>query len=292
MNKNQKNMKKISVFNKILQIFIFVFLIVLITISFSGCAQVRAMTITNEDDSIDELVTVSLDVNAVLNSGYSVENMKLEIETTSINIATNMKEKLNSKIMQDKILATQETKEILNSFIDGIDVVKSTWKENTFAIGIRFKNINIYKYYYNITENIKKEMHTEKHFFYDKIYYYSSTMYVKHNALYNSVNSHFSLLYPDLINSETNELLYSYKTSLRRQHSDADFITKQDSEYYHTWVVDPNNLDKPIMLYYNVANPESYIIVALAITGGAVVVLGIVAGVIEVVKRKKGTYQS
>ena len=282
-------MKKSFIFNKFIQIFILIFAIVLITISFSACAQVRAITITNEDDSIDELVTVSLDFNAVLEGGYNVENMKAEIETTSIRIATNMKDELNDKIMRDKLLATQETREILNEFIDGIDVVKSTWKENTFAIGIRFKNIDVYRYYYDITSEIKKEMYTEKHFFYDKIYYYSSTMYVKHNALYNSINLHYSQEYPNLINSESNELLYSYKTSVRRQHSDADFITKQDGEYYHTWVVDPNNLDKPIMLYYNVANPESCIIVALAVTGAVVVILGAVAGIIELIKKKKGT---
>jgi len=281
-------MKKTVIFNKFLQIFILMFLLVLITICFSACAQIRAMTITNEDDSIDELVTVSLDINAVLSAGYNVEDMKLDIETTSINIATNMKDQLNTKIIKDKMFATNETIEILNGFIDGIDVVKSTWKENTFAIGIRFKNIDVYKYYYDIKSETKKEMQTEKNFFYDKIYYYSSTMYVKHKGLYNSINLHFSQKYPNLINSPSNELLYSYKTSVRRQHSDADFITKQDGEYYHTWVVDPNNLDEPIMLYYNVANPESYILVAFAVTGGVVVILGVVAGIVELIKKKKG----
>lgn len=281
-------MKKTKIINKFLQIFILLFVIVLTTISFSACAQVRAMTITNEDDSIDELVTVSLDVASVLSAGYNVENMKAEIETVSIGVATSMKEELNDKIIRDKVLATRETREILNSFLDGIDVVKSAWEKNTFAIGIRFKNIDVYKYYYDITQETKKEMQTEKHFFYDKIYYYSSTMYVKHNALYNRLNLHFSTTYPNLINSTSNGLLYSYKTSQRRQHSDADFITKQNGEYYHTWVVDPNNLEEPIMLYYNVANPESYIIIALAVTGGVVVILGATAGIIELIKKKKG----
>lgn len=279
-------MQKLIKINKFLIKIILILLLSLITINFSACAQVRAMTITNEDDTIDEMVTISLDADAVIAQGYDVIDMKLDIESTSQNIAINMRDKLNTKIAQDKILATPETKQILNGFIDGISVIKSAWKDNTFAIGIRFQNIDIYKYYYDISEQTKKEMQTEKHFFYDKIYYYSSTMYVKHNNLYNSMNSYFSVKYPNLIESETNELLYSYKTSLRRQHSDADFITKQDGEYYHTWIVDKDNLEEQIMLYYNVANPESYIIVSLAVTAGLVLILALVCGVIELIKKK------
>jgi len=98
--------------------------------------------------------------------------------------------------------------------------------------------------------------------------------------------------YPDLINSETNELLYTYKTDLRRQHSDADYITKQDGYYYHTWVVDPNNLDEPIMLYYNIANSENWIIVSLLATLGLTIVLsGVGLGIYFIKKRNKNEEQ-
>lgn len=272
--------------NKIIKLS-FVFMLLISATTFSACAQVRAMTITNQDDTIDELVSVSLDQVAIVDAGYNITSVKNDIETNSLSIAEDMKNELNLRVAKDMLTATTETKKILLDFKDGISVVKSSWENNTYVIGIRFKNIDIYKYYYDITDNQKVEMQREEHFFYDKVYYYASTMYVKHNALYNSCYNYFSAKYPNLIESETNELLYSYKTDLRRQHSDADYITYNNGEYYHTWVVDSDNLDEPIMLYYNIANPENYIIISLGITFGLAIVLGEVAGIIKIVQINK-----
>ena len=276
---------KIKAINKSI---ILILLMFFITLTFSACSQVRVMTITNEDNSIDELVTVTLIPEEVVSFGYSVEELKLDMQTNSQTKAQDMADKLNQKIFADLLLTFDaETIATLNSFKDGISVVKSDWKNNTYTIGIRFKNIDVYKYYYNISDNIKTEMQTEKHFFYDKVYYYASTMYVKHHDLYNLVNNYYSTQYPELIESETNELLYTYKTDLRRQHSDADYVTKQNGEYYHTWVVDKNNLEEPIMLYYNVANPENFVLVALGVTAGVTIILLIIGFLINKFKNKE-----
>ena len=262
----------------------------IIALSFCGCAQVRAMIITNEDNSVEELVTITIVPEDVMKAGYNVKELKDDIMIKSQAQALEMKQALNEKIVHDLLLVSdEESVEVLNSFKDGISVIKSDWKDNTYAIGIKFKNIDIYKYYYGIKENTKTETQTEKHFFYDKVYYYASTMYVNnkiHHDLYNVVNGYYSAQYPGLINSESNELLYTYKTDLRRQHSDADYITKQDGYYYHTWVVDPNNLEEPIMLYYNVANPENWIAVCLCITLGVTVILAFVGMVLNLNKKK------
>ena len=262
-------------------------LLMCVTLCFSACAQVRVITVTNTDDTIDELVTVTILPEEVLSVGYNISDLKLDIETNSIAKAQDMADKLNEKIFAD-LLVVRDSESIstLNSFKDGISVIKSDWNNNTYAIGIRFKNIDIYKYYYGISENINVEMQTEEHFFYDKVYYYASTMYVKHHDLYTLVNNYYSSQYPGLIDSENNELLYTYKTNLRRQHSDADYITKQNGEYYHTWVVDKNNLDEPIMLYYNIANPENFVIVALGITAGITLVLFAIGFIIIKAKKK------
>ncbi|MBQ9795344.1 MAG: hypothetical protein IJW36_00080 [Clostridia bacterium] len=266
---------------------ILIMLLMCVTLCFSACAQVRVMTVTNTDDTIDELVTVTILPEEVLSVGYNISDLKLDIETNSIAKAQDMADKLNEKIFAD-LLVVRDSESIstLNSFKDGISVIKSDWNNNTYAIGIRFKNIDIYKYYYGISENINVEMQTEEHFFYDKVYYYASTMYVKHHDLYTLVNNYYSSQYPGLIDSENNELLYTYKTNLRRQHSDADYITKQNGEYYHTWVVDKNNLDEPIMLYYNIANPENFVIVALGITAGITLVLFAIGFIIIKAKKK------
>ena len=279
---------KIKIIKNSIKSLLVLLMLFVVALTFSACAQVRVMTITNDDDTIDELVSVTIVPEEVLNAGYNLTELKLDIETKSEAQATAMKDKLNNKIFKDLLLVNdEESIKVLNSFKDGISVVKSTWKDNTYAIGIRFKNIDVYKYYYGISGNTNVEMQTEEHFFYNKVYYYASTMYVKHHDLYDSVNDYYSAHYPQLINSETNELLYTYKTDLRRQHSDADYITKQDGEYYHTWVVDPNNIEEPIMLYYNIANPENYIIVSICITLAVTIVLATVGIVLNLTKKKK-----
>ena len=246
------------------------------------------MTITNADNSIDELVSVSLIPEDVISAGYDLNELKLDIQNNSQAKAQEMVDKLNQKIFADLMLTTDnETIETLNGFKDGITVIKSDWQNNTYAIGIRFKNIDIYKYYYGIKDNTTIIMHTEEHFFYDKVYYYANTMYVKHHDLFNLVNNYYSTHYVGLIESESNELLYTYKTEARRQHSDADFITKQNGEYYHTWIVDKNNLDEPIMFYYNVANPENFILVGLGITVLSTVIMFSINSIVKKKKQKK-----
>ena len=259
-----------------------------VTICFSACAQVRVMTITNEDGTIDEFVSVSLNSEELNNYGYNLEELKYSIETNSVAEAQKMSDKLNQKIFDDLFLTFDaETISTLNSYRNGIEVVKSKWVDNNYNIAVRFKNIDVYKYYYNITDDVKVEMKTEEHFFYDKVYYYASTMYVKHHDLYTLVNNFYSAQYPELIESENNELLYTYKTDLRRQHSDADYVTKQNGEYYHTWIVDKDNINKPIMLYYNVANPENYIIVGLCATGVLSIILILVGLILNKAKDLK-----
>ena len=279
---------KIKIIKNSIRTLLVLLMLFVIALTFSACAQVRVMTITNDDGAIDELVSIAIIPEEVLNAGYNLTELKLDIETKSKAQAQTMKDKLNNKIFKDLLLVNdEESIKVLNSFKDGISVVKSDWKDNTYAIGIRFKNIDVYKYYYGISENTNVEMQTEEHFFHNKVYYYASTMYVKHHDLYDSVNDYYSAHYSQLINSETNELLYTYKTDLRRQHSDADYITKQDGEYYHTWVVDPNNLEEPIMLYYNIANPENYIIVSICITLAVTIVLATIGIVLNLTKKKK-----
>ena len=283
-------MKK-TIKNSIKSLFL-ILMLMIVALTFSACAQVRTMTITNVDDTIDVLVTVTIIPQEILNAGYNLSELKLDIETKSEAQAELMKDKLNQKVFVDLMsVADNESRETLNSFKNGIEVIKSEWNNNTYAIGIRFKNIDVYKYYYNISDNTKTEMQTEEHFFYDKVYYYASTMYVKHHDLYDSINDYYSTKYSSLVNSETNKLMYTYKTNLRRQHSDADYITYEKGEYYHTWVVDPQNLDEPIMLYYNIANPENWIIVGICITLAVTVVLIVVGLILNLNKKQNDSNQ-
>lgn len=274
--------------NYLIKLICVVVLFLFITITFSACAQVRVMTITNEDNSIDELVSISLNQEEVVKGGYNLGLLKLDIESNSKLQANKMIDKLNLKISNDlKKVSDQESIKILNSFVDGISLVSSKWENNVYVVGVRFLNIDVYKYYYDIDDEVKTKTYLDEHFFYNKVYYYANTMYVKHNDLYAFMNSYYSVQYPTLIDSENNELLYTYKTEQRRQHSDADYITKQDGMYYHTWVVDKNNLDEPIMLYYNVANSGNWIFVSLCTSLGLTIVMLLIGISVSKLKHKK-----
>ncbi len=259
-------------------------LLILLTISFCGCASVRAMTIENEDGSIEEQVYVSLDPNAVIEKGYNIEILKSDISSTALAESGKFITNLEQKIFQDKINATKETIQVLESFENGISVLSNNWNGNDYVISVKFKNIDVYKYYYGITESSKLETTIEENFFYNKVSFAGSTMYVKHNDLYNKLNMAFLLKYSGLIESESNELLYTYTTDLHRQHSNADYVTKLNGKYYHTWVVEDVETEE-ILFYYNIANTGNWILVCVGISIVACLVMFIVSFLLN--KNKK-----
>ncbi len=242
-------------------------LLIVLTVSLCGCASVRAMTITNIDGSIEEQVYVSLNIEEILkNNKYSINEIKQDVETTAINIGNNIKNNLEQKIFVDLLTCTEDTKETLKEFRDGIEILSNNWKNNNiYLISIKFKNIDVYKYYYNIKDNSKVETKTVKHFLYNKIYFYGNTMYLKYNELYNSIKQEFENKYVGLIDSPSNELLYTYKTDLRRQHSNADYITRSNGEYYHTWIVEDVE-NEEILFHYTVANKGVWILISVGIS--------------------------
>ncbi|MBR6778555.1 MAG: hypothetical protein IKM43_00160 [Clostridia bacterium] len=271
------------------KILIFILLLFIVATCFCGCASVNVMTQQNDDGTIDELVYVTLNTDAIQSAGKSVELLKLDVDTEGKKQIDLIIEKFENKIMFDKLHATEEAKVVLNSYVGGITPVKSQWQDNTCAIGIRFKSIEVYRYYYGITGNETITMQVEKHFLYNKMYYYAYSMYADYSVVYSNLENIFSTKYPDLVDNQNNQTLYTFVTSSRRQHSDANFVTSEGGKYYHTWILDDDNLDKPVMLYYNVANRGNCILICI---GASVIVCGIILGVgllIEKNKKKKKT---
>lgn len=269
---------------------ILIFMLIILAFCFCGCASVNVLTITNLDGSIDEIISVKLDVEAILTEGYTLEEIKTDIYVDATNEINTMIATLNNKIEFDLTRTEdEETIDILNSYKNGMELICSNpiWQDNQITIGVRFKDVNVYKYYYNIVENSKIEYRIEEHFFYDKLYYYANTMYVSHGDLYNKLYLKYSLQYPGLINSETTELNYTFVTDSRRQHSDADYIINSNGNYYHTWVIEKGEINKPIMLYYNVANSGNWIILGIGISLTACLIMLSVGLIIAKIKRKK-----
>ena len=267
-------------------------LLVVVTISFCACSSVRTMTVTNADGTIDELVYISLDTQALIDAGYDnldIESMQTDITTTAMREASNIVDNFKQSI--DDLLAFNftmdfKTRTDLLNIRDGLEVVTSSWQDNTYVIGLRFNDINVYRYYYNITEEAEVQPTNEEHFLYTKVIYSGLNMYVNYSDLYLKLNQEFSAKYPEFIENE-NELLYTYVTESRREHSDADFVTRLDGNYYHTWLVDSENIAEPITLYYNIANRGNCILLCIGISILVCGVLLIIGLIVNKHKKKK-----
>ncbi len=266
-----------------------IFILIVMSVCFCACGQVNSSIISNADGGVEEIVSVELDVNEVLQAGYlDIQSLKDEISLDAKTEAVKMKEYLNNKIQLHLLqVESEEDKKTLNSYIDGISVYESKWKDNVYTIRVVFENMDIYKYYYNISDDNKVEMKEEEHFFYNKVYWYGNTMYLKHRDLFESLKDKYETKYPNLINHTDTELTYTYCADLRRQHSDADFIEKIDGKYYHTWIVDKDNPNQQIMFYYNVANTYNWIVVSLLITLSLTIIFSIVAIIIQLNNKKQ-----
>lgn len=267
-------------------------LLVVVTISFCACSSVRTMTVTNTDGTIDELVYISLDTQALIDAGYDnldIESMQTDITTTAMREASNIVDNFKQSI--DDLLAFNftmdfKTRTDLLNIRDGLEVVTSSWQDNTYVIGLRFNDINVYRYYYNITEEAEVQPTNEEHFLYTKVIYSGLNMYVNYSDLYLKLNQEFSAKYPEFIENE-NELLYTYVTESRREHSDADYVTYMDGKYYHTWVVDSENIAEPITLYYNIANRGNCILLCIGISIVVCGMLLIIGLIVDKHKKKK-----
>ena len=264
---------------------IFCLMLLVVVFCLSACASVRSMTVTNEDGSIDELIYVTLQEEEIVSAGYNVEEMKDRISSSSLNEARQIVNNFNLKVSLDIMNSLdQDTITTLNSFLNGIEVVGDRWEDDTYVIGIRFENLNVYRYYYDITSTSTAKIETETHFFYDRIYYYGLSTFVNYSDLYERLNAYYSTNYTNLIESESKELLYTYTTDLSREHSNADFVTKMDGKYYHTWEIDGENLSEELVLYYNIANRANCI---LTLVGASVIVSGILLLIAFLIKKNK-----
>lgn len=279
-------MSKIKInFKKVLLII----MLLIMSVGFCACGELNSSIITNENGSIDEIVTINLDAEKIEELGYSeveIENLKANIRLDALSEADKMKQNLNNKISMQLSMfeLTNEAKEILNSYYNGITVKESNWSDNAYSIKVQFKNIDVYKYYYDIDDNITVTQYKEEHFLYNKIYWYGNTMYFKHRELYQNLKTKYEISYPNLIDCENAKLTYTYCVTQRRQHSDANSIQYSNGKYYHTWEIDKDNPNQKIMFYYNIANAYNWILISLVIS---LFVAGILTLIVIIKKDKK-----
>lgn len=259
----------------------------ILAVMLSGCAEFRTMTVTNSDESIDQLIYVSLDRQKIEQSEYTMIEIKAEVQQTAKTELSKIILNMKNKAQNDMMLTTDlETIEILQNYISSLVIVGDKWEQDTYVIGLRYGDQDSYKYFNNITTQSSKPV-IEKHFFYNKVIMQGYSMYASKGQAINELQTTMNIKYPNLINSE-NQYLYTYTSELRRLHSNADFITKHDNLYYHTWKI--TSTDQVITLYYNVANSYNFIFVGIGVSVGISVVLSIIT--IFINKRKRNLTQN
>ncbi len=252
-----------------------ILLLVMVAILFSACSQVTVMTVSNEDGTIDEVVSVTLDRTTIAESSVNIDDIKADIEFSSVNEARQIVYQYNSRVQNDLMLnLDSEAQQTLGKFIDGIEVVGNTWQGDTYLIGIRFKNEAVYRYYYNITEDIEPTTETEEHLFYNKLTYQAYTMYMSYGDLYNRLKAYYTSHYPEFNLTDT-ELIYTYITESGRQHSDADYIVRSQGKYYHSWIVEDSG--EVITFYYKIANRSNWILMCITVALVTTLVMVLIA---------------
>ncbi len=253
-----------------------------VTLLFSGCGSVRSMTMTNADGTIDELVYIELDEEQVKAADYNIKELELDISLTGERIAQGYVDTFVREMSKKSGEAKTEEKQIFyNRAASGIKIIKSQWQENTGVLGIKFLNNDVYKLFYGITDENTNEPLEEKHLFYSKISYVGHSKYIAYSSLYDELKIYYEAKYPNLIKEDSGELLYTFVTNYRRERSNADYVTKMDGQYYHTWVID--SLDEEIVIYYNTLNRGNMIIAVVIFS----LIVCAILNLIVFVKKKK-----
>lgn len=260
----------------------FVLLLMIISLCFGGCATINLGTITNTDGSIDEIVSVVLDVDAVIEAGENPTLVKNKIQQKGLENATKIYDKFILDIQVDINFSLDEQRiAVLKKYRDGLKIIGNVWQDDIYKIGIRFPSEYAYNYFYNIQDTASTPKLTE-HFFYTKVEYDGLSKFCRYGNLQTELTYEFNNEFKNLANVEP-VLTYTLETELRRQHSNADLIQKINNKYYHTWIIEQN--DEVLTLYYNVAKPTSFMIVSFVITLSLCVVLLIVAIIIKANKK-------
>ncbi len=273
------------------------FMLIISTFCFSACSTINATTTINQDGTIDEYVSVKIDDESLINQGYTTNqilSLKNDIQSKANITTQNIIDNFNLRVQNDILSATTLVQTaMLTNYLNGISAIQNTTSsDGVYVFGIRFKNANIYRYYYNIGTQQTIVYQSEKHFLYTKYYYYGLTLYADYQSVYNQFVSVFQQDYPGIVENNKATLTFSYETDARREHSDANYIYSKNGKYYHVWVVDQNEIEKPIMIYYNIANSGNCILLCLCVTMGVCAVLWLVAFIISKNKHKKAIKQN
>lgn len=260
-------------------------LLIMFTLIFSACGTLTSTIISYEDGSIEENFTITIDPIAVVNAGYNLSSFKDDVMVKGNYFCDYFKTKYRENLIEDINLNDKYVLKYFNYLNNAVKYTPSSWQNNTISFSINFSNIYAYKYYYGVkTEENNAEYEIEKHFLYTKLTQKGSTLFARYSDLYNMCKDYFENTYPNLFTEEMTKdsnILYVYQTDLRREHSNADEIIKSGGMYYHTWIVDKEDINTDMEFYYIIANSGNWIMICICTTLIAISVMLIIAVIIK-----------
>ena len=256
-------------------------LLVLIFISIcfclAGCSQVSFTTSINDNGTVDECLTITLDEHLLRDNNFNVEveklNIKIFAKTTANNLITEYKQKLRQDLDKENI-----TLEEYNNFSKSISCVEHDWQNNVYIIGLQFANSQSYTKYYQLLNTTNTKYSSEKTIekaLYTKTYYYQVSHYARY-GLFGQIHQYYSNRYGNI--SQNSTLQYNYIVSSKRFHSNADVVTADNNgNYIHTWNIPSDNLDRQLYFYTKKANAGMWVTISITISLAITTILCIIA---------------
>lgn len=217
-----------------------------------------------DEFTLDDLNVSQADINGIFSSACS-------------NVVESLRLIFASKINSDTDLNVETKQNYLRNF-----VFSSQLLENKFFITINYGSVEVWKYFC-VQENLTTQ---EFHYFfltYDVIntikprissiavnnIVYTTPQFV-YNLLCDAIITELGQGAEEAINEP--EYSYSYVTTKRRVHSNAEEMFYNDGFYYHTWSIEDID-NSTITIYSTYANSVVWYLFALSLTGIFLIVI-------------------
>ena len=271
---------------KIKKLILSTFIILLIGVC-AGCSNVDFTIIELSDGSYKEAYTVNFSDEEFLSIGATtdqVNELKIRLEN-KLKLMAGVGEVPGTleRNYFDRVDATENSIEKATELKEGFDC-QLYIEDGSYQIVFTYKDLEIYRTYHGITQEdideSKDDIIIEKKFLIYKIIQPSATRFetkiergdgtitTLDNYMWEESLKEIKNVLGDELASKIEKptFTYTYGTSSRRLHSDADYIYSSAGYYFHIWEVSGNGDDRQITFYTNEARREVWYPLILGVT--------------------------
>jgi len=143
---------------------------------------------------------------------------------------------------------------------------------------VKYKDVNLYKYYYNEKGEESHTVDLSGNFFYNKIRIVGDETSLTHREFSEKCEVGLKLYFYNIIKEYKDYMVFNLHASKRRLKSNSDFQEKiSTGNYLHTWIIGENAEDE-VQYYYNIANRQNWIMLSIGVT----LVIGVILFVISI----------